>query len=225
MVKSSPGKKHRQDDGVELVAESTTQGGKAKVQPAAEPVQPSAAAKGHLAAMEEQFECAVCKDWLVAPFSVHPCGHLLCGDCLRQWLEKSKTCPCCRANCTAPPVRAIAVENLIVQLVEPNLEADEIKYRKQHKAAWDRKSADVVKRWQKDLTPAAVTARPAAPHAADLMHGQAASPWGLPDFMNFPGGRWFAMGSHPAPHPIDVPLQSARRSADPGTADAELWSS
>ena len=69
-----------QDDIVELVAETSPQE-QPQPQSAAEPIQPqAAAANGHLAAMEEQFECAVCKDWLVAPFSVHPCGHLLCGE-------------------------------------------------------------------------------------------------------------------------------------------------
>ena len=68
-----------QDDAVELVEESSPED-HFKAQPAAEPSQQQPSAdRGHLAAMEEQFECAVCKDWLVAPFSVHPCGHLLCG--------------------------------------------------------------------------------------------------------------------------------------------------
>lgn len=68
-----------QDDAVELVEETSPEND-SKAQPAAEPLQQQpSASRGHLAAMEEQFECAVCKDWLVAPFSVHPCGHLLCG--------------------------------------------------------------------------------------------------------------------------------------------------
>ncbi|KAK9839728.1 hypothetical protein WJX84_009536 [Apatococcus fuscideae] len=199
-------KKQRQDDAVQLVEEVQM-----PVPPPSKPAEvEKKAAQDHLAAMEEQFECAVCKDWLVAPFSVHPCGHLLCGDCLRQWLEKSKTCPCCRAKCTAPPARAIAVENLILQLVEPNLGSNEVKLRKQQKAVWDKKSAGVIKQWQKDLTPAAR----ASAHPADAIGSHAAGTWsGIADaFMSIPGaGRWFAMGGPPP----ELAMQTARRSAGP----------
>lgn len=61
-----------------------------------------------------------------------------------------------------------------MQLVEPSLEPDELRLRKQHKAAWDKKSAAVVKRWQKELTPAAVPARPSAGHSSSI-HRQAAA--------------------------------------------------
>ena len=61
-----------------------------------------------------------------------------------------------------------------MQLVEPSLEADELRLRKQHKAAWDKKSAAVVKRWQKELTPAAVTAPPSAGHSSSIQRQAAA---------------------------------------------------
>ena len=59
------------------------------------------------------------------------------------------------------------------------------------------------------------------PHSCTAFLEPAVLSWlhagnGLADFMNLSGGRWFAMGAHPAPHPMDVPLQSARRTADPG---------
>ena len=83
----------------------------------------------------------------------------------------SEVCHCvCRAKCTAPPARAIAVENLILQLVEPNLGSNEVKLRKQQKAVWDKKSAGVIKQWQKDLTPAAR----ASAHPADAIGSHAA---------------------------------------------------
>ena len=43
--------------------------------------------------------CVICEKSLPQPF-LAPCGHLACLACWRQWLEKSRTCPVCRASCT-----------------------------------------------------------------------------------------------------------------------------
>uniref|UniRef100_A0A182KAW9 RING-type domain-containing protein n=1 Tax=Anopheles christyi TaxID=43041 RepID=A0A182KAW9_9DIPT len=50
-----------------------------------------------------ELSCSVCSELYVP--SVHvvttPCGHLFHNDCILPWLERSRTCPECRAECTA----------------------------------------------------------------------------------------------------------------------------
>ena len=55
-----------------------------------------AAAGGTTKALEDQFECTICRDWMVATHSMVPCGHMFCGACLGDWLPKKPTCPTCR---------------------------------------------------------------------------------------------------------------------------------
>jgi hypothetical protein len=58
-----------------------------------------------VAKIQNEFECVICKEWLVAAHSVVPCGHMFCGTCLRDWFERRNpatgagsvlTCPTCR---------------------------------------------------------------------------------------------------------------------------------
>jgi Ring finger domain len=55
-----------------------------------------AAAGDTTKALEDQFECTICRDWMVATHSMVPCGHMFCGACLGDWLPKNPTCPTCR---------------------------------------------------------------------------------------------------------------------------------
>ncbi len=59
-----------------------------------------AGGRDSIKALEEQFECTICRDWMVACHSMVPCGHMFCGSCLGDWLPKNPTCPTCRY---APP--------------------------------------------------------------------------------------------------------------------------
>ena len=58
--------------------------------------------------LENELECVVCRDWMVASHSFAPCGHTFCGECLAGWLEKHHTCPCCRCEAPRKPAAAAA---------------------------------------------------------------------------------------------------------------------
>ena len=46
--------------------------------------------------LENELECVICREWMVAAYSFAPCGHSFCGNCLAGWLQSKDTCPCCR---------------------------------------------------------------------------------------------------------------------------------
>jgi hypothetical protein len=54
--------------------------------------------------VQDDFECTVCKDLIVFCHSVVPCGHMLCGECLHQWLAKNPSCPVCRRALPLTPL-------------------------------------------------------------------------------------------------------------------------
>ncbi|KAJ2658514.1 hypothetical protein IWW48_004005 [Coemansia sp. RSA 1200] len=45
-----------------------------------------------------EFSCNICFDTSTDPV-LTICGHLFCWSCLAQWLERSATCPVCKAGC------------------------------------------------------------------------------------------------------------------------------
>ncbi|KAJ2778128.1 hypothetical protein H4R18_004795 [Coemansia javaensis] len=45
-----------------------------------------------------EFSCNICFDASIDPV-LTLCGHLFCWSCLVQWLERSATCPVCKAGC------------------------------------------------------------------------------------------------------------------------------
>ena len=56
-----------------------------------------------LQALESQLECVICQEWMLAPHSLVPCGHMYCGGCLYNLLRchqshHSPTCPHCRCE-------------------------------------------------------------------------------------------------------------------------------
>ncbi|DBA77531.1 hypothetical protein WJX77_000814 [Trebouxia sp. C0004] len=109
----------------------------------AEKVAAPAADSGAKQALENEFECTICRDFMVATHSVVPCGHMFCGGCLSEWLQKNPTCPKCRAAVTAPPVRTMAVDNVLESLVEKGMSAEELQERKQRRQHWDQNAAVV----------------------------------------------------------------------------------
>ena len=38
----------------------------------------------------------VCKDVIVACHALVPCGHVFCGPCISDWLQRQFNCPVCR---------------------------------------------------------------------------------------------------------------------------------
>ncbi|KAJ1739524.1 hypothetical protein LPJ68_004602 [Coemansia sp. RSA 1086] len=46
----------------------------------------------------DEFSCNICFDTATDPV-LTLCGHLFCWSCLVQWLERSATCPVCKAGC------------------------------------------------------------------------------------------------------------------------------
>ena len=46
--------------------------------------------------VEDEFNCAVCQESIIAAHCLVPCGHCFCGNCLFQWLSRKQICPTCR---------------------------------------------------------------------------------------------------------------------------------
>ncbi|ORX72711.1 RING/U-box [Linderina pennispora] len=46
----------------------------------------------------DEFSCNICFDSATDPV-LTICGHLFCWSCLVQWLDRSATCPVCKAGC------------------------------------------------------------------------------------------------------------------------------
>ena len=88
------------------------------------------------------------QDFMVATHSVVPCGHMFCGACLSEWLQKNPTCPKCRAAATAPPVRTMAVDNVLDSLVEKGMSAEELQERRQRKQHWESHAAAINAKMQ-----------------------------------------------------------------------------
>ncbi|KAF8074702.1 hypothetical protein FPV67DRAFT_593446 [Lyophyllum atratum] len=82
--------------------------------------------------IEHSLQCQICMDLLNRPYALSPCGHILCLHCLREWfrkappsaddsdieddphyiLNRSKSCPCCRAVVIRRPVPVFVVKSV-----------------------------------------------------------------------------------------------------------------
>ncbi|KAK9820995.1 hypothetical protein WJX81_005884 [Elliptochloris bilobata] len=96
----------------------------------------------------DHLKCAVCLEFMVAAHTVVPCGHAFCGECLAGWLDKNSTCPNCRAEASAPPVRSLPLDHTLEAVVEPALWADEAESRRQRRATWDALARQMTARWE-----------------------------------------------------------------------------
>ncbi|KAJ2746549.1 V-ATPase V1 sector subunit E [Coemansia sp. BCRC 34301] len=63
-----------------------------------ERVEDKAAAEARSTDGGDEFSCNICFDTATDPV-LTICGHLFCWSCLVQWLERSATCPVCKAGC------------------------------------------------------------------------------------------------------------------------------
>ena len=61
--------------------------------------------------MSDVLTCAVCCGPLQQCVAFVPCGHLYCEQCISAWTRG--TCPTCRTNATAPPMRLRSVDELV----------------------------------------------------------------------------------------------------------------
>jgi len=104
---------------------------------AAATVAPSAGDGTVTTGIMEEFTCPICQELIVSAYSVVPCGHNFCGTCLSEWLANKQDCPNCRQRCTAPPVRALAVDNIIALTIK-GLDDHDKKVYEDRKKEWDK---------------------------------------------------------------------------------------
>ncbi|KIY52978.1 hypothetical protein FISHEDRAFT_69435 [Fistulina hepatica ATCC 64428] len=97
-----------------------------------------------ISSIESHLQCQVCMDILLKPFSLSPCGHVLCLACLQEWFRKApanddndmdsddpdyllyrpKSCPCCRTVVNGRPAPAFIVKNIANALHLPREASD-----------------------------------------------------------------------------------------------------
>nr|GAT49720.1 RING finger protein 8 [Mycena chlorophos] len=74
-----------------------------------------------LGGFEEELNCPICCDLLVAAQLLNPCGHSMCGDCARQWtaVKMKTTCPLCRTALSPKPMAPnIVLDKLVDVYIE-----------------------------------------------------------------------------------------------------------
>ncbi|KAJ1644112.1 hypothetical protein J3B02_003847 [Coemansia erecta] len=86
---ATPSSSSKEEDKAHTTARETPKG--------KERAENSSSAKMHNEANDE-FSCNICFDTATDPV-LTICGHLFCWSCLVQWLERSATCPVCKAGC------------------------------------------------------------------------------------------------------------------------------
>merc|ERR1712087_493579 len=95
----------------------------------------SATKKKRCDGLQKQLECVVCSDLMVAPRTLQ-CGHVTCHQCIEEWMEHSKTCPCCRAKIEREPSKVILIEHLIEQTYLTESDRKEYSERKAEYQQW-----------------------------------------------------------------------------------------
>ncbi|KAJ3504251.1 hypothetical protein NMY22_g17985 [Coprinellus aureogranulatus] len=87
----------------------------------------------HISSVEGAIQCQICMDLPDRPYTLSPCGHVLCLSCLQEWfktslgqvddedeggetgsvLNRDKTCPCCRTVVKHRPCPAFMVKEVV----------------------------------------------------------------------------------------------------------------
>jgi hypothetical protein len=70
--------------------------------------------------VDDDVNCAICREVFVNPYLVNGCGHTFCYGCIAKWLtERSKFCPVCRhiafPHGSMTPIASAVTPNLAVQ--------------------------------------------------------------------------------------------------------------
>lgn len=83
--------------------------------------------------LKEHLQCQICLELLRSPWTLSPCGHVGCFECLVAWFKepdleneeddeptpiiyKKKTCPQCRALIMLPPTRSYILKSLVDEI-------------------------------------------------------------------------------------------------------------
>ncbi|KAK9807980.1 hypothetical protein WJX73_010271 [Symbiochloris irregularis] len=167
--------------------------------------------------LENDLECVICRDWMVAAHSFAPCGHTFCGLCLANWLQSKNTCPCCREKASGAPHRALLVDNIIASMIQPTLPPDEVKRREETNKKWQQQAEAVTAQWKRSMTkqfphahlpPADLPGFAITPDLAPMMRAfgltfppQSGYPAYLPDARRQPAPRSNVQQHRQAPRP------------------------
>ena len=106
----------------------------------------------------EQFTCPVCFELMVFPYSMVPCNHMFCAECLGEWFATkaryAADCPVCREKCkTTPPVRQFQ-SHVIITVVASTLGREDRRKWDQRMASFRSKREEIcealaLKKWKK----------------------------------------------------------------------------
>ncbi|KAF6753071.1 hypothetical protein DFP72DRAFT_814446, partial [Ephemerocybe angulata] len=96
----------------------------------------------HISTVEGAIQCQICMDLPSRPYTLAPCGHVLCLSCLQEWFKTSpgvddededeedtgvmhreKTCPCCRTVVKHRPCPAFMVKDVVSTFVQEKPDA------------------------------------------------------------------------------------------------------
>ncbi|KZS87979.1 hypothetical protein SISNIDRAFT_490497 [Sistotremastrum niveocremeum HHB9708] len=106
-----------------------------------------------LSTLSSVLSCDICLDMLEDPYTLYPCGHVACGQCLISWFKtpgqghdrrvhdapltmQSKICPKCRCQIFSAPVRAFALQAVVRSLREFDSRASLESLPKEAKEPW-----------------------------------------------------------------------------------------
>eukprot|EP00873_Tetraselmis_striata_P034562 jgi/Tetstr1/454826/TSEL_041706.t1 len=102
-------------------------------------------------ALENSLECVVCREWMVGPHSLVPCGHMFCGNCIHEWTmhhPHNPSCPSCRSTISAPPVKCLPVDNIISDIVQGNMSPGHKQEHMKRRKKWEEIAPKAAQTWQ-----------------------------------------------------------------------------
>jgi hypothetical protein len=106
--------------------------------------------QGHLT---PHLTCGLCSKLVAAPLVVS-CGHMFCGACLCDYLNKDPMCPTCQMGLRAVPVRCLAVDAVVDAMMGGLAPCDKERYSK--RVADGKSAADRINKTFWWLAPQAV---------------------------------------------------------------------
>ncbi|KAF2857780.1 hypothetical protein K470DRAFT_260493 [Piedraia hortae CBS 480.64] len=64
-----------------------------------------------ISAVRQLITCRICQIFMFEPYTLH-CGHTYCYSCLSKWLQKTLSCPDCRADVEIQPVPSYVIRDI-----------------------------------------------------------------------------------------------------------------